>query len=186
MRKMAVALLVAILGCPALWAASLEGVSLPDEVTVGSSTLHLNGMGLRKKMVFKIYVAGLYLESPTSDAAAAVTAGGVKRIVMHFLSNKATKKRMDEAWVEGFEANSPGDFKTLAERVQKFVGFFGDMKEGDVIECTVIPGTGTLVSFNGSEKGTIDGADFGAALLRIWLGPNPPSEDLKNGMLGAG
>jgi len=35
-------------------------------------------------------------------------------------------------------------------------------------------------------KGTIEGDDFATALLRVWLGAKPPTEDLKEGMLGAG
>jgi len=41
------------------------------------------------------------------------------------------------------------------------------------------------VTLNGEEKGTIEGDDFGAALLRVWLGPKPPTEELKNGLLDA-
>jgi long-chain acyl-CoA synthetase len=40
------------------------------------------------------------------------------------------------------------------------------------------------VALNGQEKGTISGDDFGKALLRVWLGDHPPSEDLKAGLLG--
>jgi hypothetical protein len=36
----------------------------------------------------------------------------------------------------------------------------------------------------GQVKGVIEGDDFNRAMLRIWLGPKPPSGDLKNGMLG--
>jgi len=38
---------------------------------------------------------------------------------------------------------------------------------------------------NGEEKDVIDGNDFATALLRVWLGDHPPSEDLKTGMLGS-
>ena len=36
----------------------------------GERTLKLNGLGLRKKAVFKVYVGGLYLESPSKNAGA--------------------------------------------------------------------------------------------------------------------
>jgi hypothetical protein len=47
-----------------------------------------------------------------------------------------------------------------------------------------IPGTGTRVTINGEEKGVIEGADFYAALLDIWLGDEPADDDLKDAMLG--
>jgi len=185
MRRIVVALAVAMLTVPAAWAGSLAEVTMADEVMVSGSTLHLNGMGLRKKMVFKIYVAGLYLEQTTHDGATAVNASGKKRIVMHFLTNKAKKKKMDAAWAEGFGANSPSEYNALEGRVKTFMDYFGDMNVGDVIVCTVLPGEGTQVTLNGDDKGIIEGDDFGAALLRVWLGPKPPTEDLKNGLLGA-
>jgi len=167
-----------------VWAGELADVKMADEVMVGDATLQLNGMGLRKKMWVKVYVAGLYLESPSKDAAEVLKSGGAKRVVMHFLTNKATKKKMDAAWVEGFEANSPTMYGTLEERVEKFANLFGDMKVGDVIELAMIPGGGTVVVLNGEEKSTIDGDDFASALLRVWLGDHPPSDELKTGMLG--
>jgi len=45
---------------PCTLAAELAGATLPDTLAVGG-TLKLNGLGLRKKAVFKVYVGGLYL-----------------------------------------------------------------------------------------------------------------------------
>ncbi len=179
-----VAMLAALVVAPALYAASLAGVTMPDEVTVAGKTLKLNGMGLRKKFIIKVYVAGLYVEQTSHDATEIVDADEVKRIDMHFLTNKATKKKMDAAWMEGFEKNSPQDFGKLKERVETFAGLFPDMKDGDVIELTIIPGEGTTAALNGEVKGTIEGADFAKALLKVWLGHEPPSEGLKEGLLG--
>jgi hypothetical protein len=41
------------------------------------------------------------------------------------------------------------------------------------------------VTLNSEDKEIIEGDDFGAALLRVWLGPKPPTEELKNRLLGA-
>ncbi len=185
MRRLAALLLVCFLVVPAVWAGELADVKMADEITVGDATLQLNGMGLRKKMWVKVYVAGLYLESSTNDAAEAVSAGGTTRVVMHFLTDKANKKKMDAAWVEGFEANSPGSYASMADRVKIFVDLFGNMKVGDVIELTMVPGGGTTAAVNGETKGVIEGDDFSAGLLKVWLGDHPPSEDLKAGMLGS-
>lgn len=185
MRRLSIVLLACVLAAPAAWSAELAEVTLPDQVTVEDASLELNGMGLRKKMWVKVYVAGLYLPSKTFDAGAAVQMAGTKKVVMHFLTDKATKKKMDAAWLEGFEANSPSEFDGLEGRVRTFMGFFGDMENGDVIEMTVVPGRGTTVVLNGDEKGVIEGDDFGAALLRVWLGDHPPTDELKSGMLGS-
>lgn len=184
MRRWAVILVVCVLVTPGLWAGELSGVTVPDSVTVNDTILKLNGMGLRKKLWVEIYVAGLYLAIPTNDPSAAVNSDGPKKIVMHFLTDRAKKKKMDAAWLGGFESNSPADFGTLEDRVRTFVGFFGDMGVDDVIELTVEPEGGTTAVLNGKKVGVIEGEDFGAALLRVWLGDHPPADDLKAGMLG--
>jgi hypothetical protein len=43
---------------------------------------------------------------------------------------------------------------------------------------------GTEVELNGASKGTVEGKEFADALLACWLGPKPPSEDFKAGLLG--
>jgi hypothetical protein len=103
---------------------------------------------------------------------------------MHFLTDKANKKKMDAAWIEGFQANSPDAYGELEERVRTFIDFFGDMKTGDVIELTIESGAGTRAVLNGETKGTIDGDEFGRALLKVWLGDHPPTEDMTVGLLG--
>lgn len=177
-------LLTALLFVPPAWAGELHGVTMADEVVVGESTLHLNGMGLRKKLWIKIYVAGLYVKEKTSDPVELVKSPGPKRLVMHFLTDKATKDKMDSAWENGFQKNTPEKFKDLMERVHRFRNQFGDMKKGDIVELTIVPGEGVHAALNGEHKGTISGDDFGAALLRVWMGPHPPGGDLKKGLLG--
>jgi len=185
MHRLASVLIVCALSVPVVSGGELAGVTMVDQVTVGDTTLELNGMGLRKKLWVEVYVAGLYLESPTSNAAEIVSSTGPKRVVMHFLTNRATKKKMDAAWFEGFEGNSPDAYGKLEERVKKFAGFFGDMKDGDVVEIDLTPEVGTSVSVNGKSVGIIEGDDFATALLKVWLGDHPPTQDLKAGLLGS-
>ena len=61
MRKAAPALLALLLALPAS-AGQLEGVRLPDQVSVSGRNLVLNGVGVREAAVFmvNVYVAGLY------------------------------------------------------------------------------------------------------------------------------
>ena len=184
MRRWTLLLLGLLVIVPMARAGELAGVNLSDTVTVGDTQLTLNGMGLRKKAIFKVYVAGLYLEETSQDPAAIMSSDGPKRVVMHFLTGKATKKKMDAAWQEGFEANSPSQYASLSAQVTRFADFFGDMKDGDRIELTIVSGSGTTAALNDEVVGTIEGDAFGRALLAVWLGDHPPSEDLKNGLLG--
>jgi hypothetical protein len=59
-----------------------------------------------------------------------------------------------------------------------------DVKTGQRLTFTRLPGTGVQVDVNGVVKGTIPGDDFARALLTIWLGANPPNPEIKSGLLG--
>jgi hypothetical protein len=50
--------------------------------------------------------------------------------------------------------------------------------------ATYVPGTGTTLTVRGKDKLTIAGLPFAQALFSVWLGPKPPTSDLKSGMLG--
>jgi hypothetical protein len=183
MRRTVTIALVLLLSAPA-WAGELGGVTMPDQVNVAGKTLRLNGMGVRKKLWISVYVAGLYLESPTHDAGQIVLKNQAKQVRMHFTTGLATKGKMDDAWDEGFEANNPDTIDRLEPRVDTFKGYFGDMKDGDLVEITYVPDQGTTVAINGVVKGTIAGQDFGQAMMRVWFGDHPPTAPLKEGLLG--
>jgi hypothetical protein len=165
-------------------AAKLADVSMPDSVTVSGKTLKLNGMGVRTKLFFKIYVAGLYLETPTQDETQAVTSEETKRVTMHFLYKKVTQKQLVEAWEEGFHDNSPADFAKVKSEIAQFESWMTDVSAGDEMTFTYVPGVGTAVEIAGKAKGTISGIDFMRCLFRVWLGSHPPTGELKSGMLG--
>jgi hypothetical protein len=172
-----------LLNPPAL-SGELAGVKMPDTMTAGGKALKLNGMGLRKKAIFKVYVGGLYVETPSKDAAAIVAADAPKAMKMHFVRN-VDKAKLVEGYSEGFEANAKAKAAAQKANVDRFYGFLSDVKDGSDLTFTYVPGTGTVVSKDGKDVGTIEGKDFAEALFSVWLGPKPPTEDLKKGLLGS-
>jgi hypothetical protein len=143
----------------------------------------LNGLGLRTKVVVKVYVAGLYLEHKSSDPSAIISADAPKRIVMQFLHG-ASKKQMTDAFDASFKDNTPDARKTMKPDIDRLLDALEPIKEGDQMIFTYIPGTGSSLAINGKEKLTIAGPDFGKVLFSVWLGPKPPNADLKKGILG--
>jgi hypothetical protein len=164
-----------------LVAATLAGVTLPDTETVGNQTLVLNGMGLRTKLFIKVYVGGLYLEKKSGDAAAIVQSDTARRVVLQFIYGEVTRDQMLESFTEGFKANAPNALKA---QVDQFLGALETMKKGEQLVVTYVPGTGTTLAIRGKDKLTIAGLPFAQAVFSVWLGPKPPTSDLKNGMLG--
>jgi Chalcone isomerase-like len=164
-------------------AAGLAGVNLPDTSTVGDKSLVLNGMGLRSEFMVKVYVAGLYLPSKSSDASAIIKADEPKRMVMQFLHD-ASKKQMTDAFDESFKDNTPEAEKTMKTDIDRLLGALEDVKVGEQMVFTYVPGTGTTLAINGKDKLTIAGAPFGQLVFSVWLGPKPPTANLKKGILG--
>ncbi|MBE9568335.1 MAG: chalcone isomerase family protein [Proteobacteria bacterium] len=168
-------------------ARQLDEVTLPDKVTLpGTDTeLQLNGMGYRTKFIFKVYVGALYTEKNVDSRDAAQALKGPKRVLMHMVHDEVERKKITDGWSEGFEENNSDEqLEKLQARLNTFNAFFPDLKAGDVLTFDYIPASGTRLVINGEEKGVIEGADFYAALLDVWLGEEPADEDLKEAMLG--
>jgi hypothetical protein len=130
-----------------------------------------------------VYVAALYLQTKTQDAKAAIETDEAKRLVLHFL-REVTHDQMKDAWKEGFaHTGSP----QIQPQIAQFNGYFTEpIQEGEEYVFDYSPGKGTTVTIAKQVKGTIPGADFMKALFGIWLGPKPPDEDMKEGLLGKG
>jgi hypothetical protein len=186
MRTLSCAAVIAILAASTLHTAALarelEGATLADTVTAGEKTLKLNGLGLRKKAMFKVYVGGLYLEAPSKDAGAILASDQAKAIRLHFLRD-LKKGQLVEAFQEGFDANAK-DKAAQKAAFDKMLALVPDVKEGSTLTFTYLPGKGTTLQVADKELGSFEGKGFADAVFSIWLGPKPPSEDLRKGMLG--
>lgn len=183
MRTLLAALVALALAAPVA-AGELAGVTLPDKVDVDGHSLVLNGMGLRKKFVIKVYVAGLYLPQRERAAQKILAADAPHRMVMDFLYG-VSKDQMCEAWNEGLEANTPNASAEVKKGFTTLCGWMEPIDKGKRLVLTFLPGQGTQVEVNGKVKGTIPGAATADAILATWIGPEPgPGEDFKKGVLG--
>ncbi|MEM1026197.1 MAG: chalcone isomerase family protein [Myxococcota bacterium] len=188
MRTLTVALFAALIALPA-YAAKMAGVSFPDSQSVGGSELVLNGLGLREATLgIDVYVAGLYLPSKTNDAGTVLSKDTPKHLKMHFVIDSLMKKKVSQedqvgAWTDGFKNNGVDINKIKSEADQLF-GWMTEMRKGDTMAFTYVPGEGTTVMVKGQKKGTIPGDYFQEAVFKSFVGPKPPNEGLKTGLLG--
>ena len=88
-----------------------------------------------------------------------------------------------EAFQEGFDANAK-DKAAQKAAFDKMLALVPDVKEGSTLTFTYLPGKGTTLQVADKELGVFEGKGFADAVFSIWLGPKPPSEDLRKGMLG--
>jgi len=170
-----------------LAAKEIAGIEFSEKMSVSGmdNPLILNGAGIRYKFFFKIYVGALYLPEKQDDAKKLLKESIANRVVMHFLYDEVEKKKLVNAWLEGFEDNVESSvFSAVKDRLDKFNQMFPDLYKGDVVLLDYIPQLGTRVTIKGESKGIIEGEDFNRALLSVWLGEEPVTEELKDAMLG--
>lgn len=167
-------------------AGQIEGVNVPESLTNAAGTvLKLQGTGIRRKFVIKVYLGQLYLENPSARVEEVIADSGAKRISMYILYKKIGREKLVEAWNEGFTNNSTLEqYAAVQSRIETFNSLFIDVAGGDEIILDYLPGRGTRVSIGGRDMGLVPGKDFNDALLRIWLGPKPVTEGLKKQLLG--
>ena len=170
---------------PAQTETKIAGIKLTDSYQIGQQSLSLNGAGVRSKLFIKIYVGALYLLKTGNKPEAIIAAPGAKSMQMTMLYKEVEAEKITEGWNDGFEANlTDAELKAVENRLEKFNALFPDLRRGDIVRMDYSPDTGTQLSVNGSQLGVIEGEDFFAALLKVWIGDHPADEKLKKGLLG--
>lgn len=182
-RRFWLLVLLAVAGTGTALAASYEGVNLPDTVTVGGKPLVLNGMGIRKFLWVSVYVGALYLPEKATTPEAVMAEQGPYRVVMA-LKHDISHEQFADHWRDDLKANNPDVFGKIKPQVEQFVTLFDDAREGDEIVMDYVPGQGLSVTHNGKLMGNVAGDAFARALLHVYVGPHPPSDALKAGLLG--
>lgn len=163
---------------------TMNDVTLPRRIQVEGHALVLNGMALRKKAIFKVYVAGLYLPERSSNAEQILAADGPRRTVLQFLRG-VDAKRMCDAWNDALEDNTPNASAALRQQFVTLCGYMEDIEKPQQMVFTYLPGRGTTVMVAGKNQGTIEGKEFADALFKAWIGPKPgPGQDFKKKLLG--
>lgn len=167
---------------------TVEGYTYAASIELGGRALHLNGVGLRAVAWFKGYAAGLYLGSRASDTEAVLADSGPKRLRMRMFVDVPTGEFV-KAFYKGIARNTPpAQQPALAERMQRFdlmVNSLREVKKNDIIDLDYLPGEGLRFAYNGRSVGEpLPGADFYAALLRIFIGGRPVDKEMKIGLLG--
>jgi hypothetical protein len=160
------------------------GINFPDQAQVDGSSLALNGLGVRKATLLKIdvYVAALYVATPSNDPNAILGSKASIKLILHFVRDVSAGD-ISNGFDEGFARSAKAQIPALQGRIAMLEGWMPDLTTGQQLTFIFRPGSGVQVDVNGTVKGTINGDDFAKAFLSIWLG-NPPNPEIKAGLLG--
>ena len=162
------------------------GVKFPGEKTIAGKTLKLNGVAYLKKLGFvKVYAVGLYLEKPTHDPQEVIASEQVKYMLTHYLTSKATAKKISEGFIELMEAGNPKELVDANRAdIEKYASWLDkDMKPGLTSESLYIPGKGMTLTYQGEVKGTIPGDTFAQMYYRYNVGEKADKK-IREGLLG--
>lgn len=174
-------LLLLLTAAPAV-AANVEKLGLAPHVEVSGKRLVLNGAAVQKKLFWDIYAVALYLESPGQDAHVVVSSDQVKRIHLRLLRD-ASKTQLQGALRDGFR-KSISDVGPVAERLERLLAAIPDVRKGDDILITYVPGQGTSLEGQGCQPVLLPGKDFADAMFSLWLGSDPGTQRIKRQLLG--
>jgi hypothetical protein len=154
-----------------------------------SGDMSLLGVGLRTRTMLKVkvYAVGLYVADSALAGPLAAFKGKTdtapfykelawgdfgKQIVMKFTRGVSTDQ-IRGAFRETLQGTS---------KLDQFLGYFGDTKEGEEYVLTWKPGGVLATKVAGVEKPEIADKTFAAAVFGIWLGEKPIQEDIKKGL----
>lgn len=185
MRHPAALLLAATLLASAANAGEVGGIKLADTKAVAGSDLVLNGAGVRTKVVFKVYVAALYVPAKATNLSG-VLAKGPRRLELHMLRGLDAKTLVEALEAGLTENNTAAELTAIKAQHDKLVATMNAMpalKENDVVSFDFADDA-TGLALNGKALGSFAGGAFNAALLKIWLGSKPVQDDLKKQLLG--
>lgn len=170
---------------PALANPSPGAEEFPSTWQVGQETLVLNGAGRRVFSFLKvqIYSAALYLPSRESDSAAILASDSTKVMAVRMLRGGGVKPIRD-GWEESFKANCIAPCLYPAAEVQRFLDAVPAAVEGADKIFVFHRGGRVEISHRGRPWMEFRNPEFSRLLLATWLGPSPPTPELKVALLG--
>ncbi len=191
MRSVVVFLFAACLlitAVPALVEEDVEilGVCFPAEKVVQGKTLKLNGVAYRKALgLVKVYVVGLYLEKITGDPQEVITSEQIKQLYFHYLTDKATAKKLREGYLDLMKECNPAEmYERNEEDILLYASWLDkDMHPGLTSVSTYVPGKGLTLEYQGEERGTIANKEFIEMYYRYNFGEKA-NKKIRKGLLG--
>lgn len=180
--------LLAVLGLAPM--AQADDAVPAEQLVLAEQRLQLNGSGTRRKAVFQIYTAALYLGQPARSLQQVVEQDGPKRLLVQMLRD-IDANELGKLFTQGIERNTQREqFARLVPGILHISELFARqkrLKKGDSFSLDWVPATGLSIRINDQLPAPpINDPEFFAALLSIWLGPQPADEHLKAALLGAG
>ncbi len=156
------------------------------ESTVGGKAvkMDLTGTGLRKKLVFKVYAIGSYVEAGAGvRSAEELIAADCPKQLHLVMERDVSGKEMAEAVEKAIHKSRgdgafPDELKSMAETMKAM-----ELKKGDHIRLTNVPKKGIECDVAGKKQILIENGDFSRAVWEIYLGKKCIDDDLRSALV---
>lgn len=165
-----------------VFAAGIAGAEFPDKLVQNGQTLILNGFGVRSYLGFKIYAAALYVTEKTRDETQIIASPALRVLKMHYFID-IDQDDARQAWQDSFSAlcSEPCRF---SQQIMQFTSYITAINKDDQ-ETYIFSSDGLEVVLKPERAAIkIQGRNFSELVLATWIGQFPPTEDLKQGLLG--
>jgi len=161
----------------------VDGTAFSNTVTVNQTHLHLKGAALLRYMFFiEAYTGAFYLPE-TVDGSRALE-DIPKQLVLEYRVAisaddfaRATEKKIRDSV-------SDEEFQRLLPKITALNRLYRDVVPNDRYALTYIPESGTVLTYNSTPLGTIEGHEFARAVFSIWIGANPIDKGFRDKLLG--
>lgn len=159
-----------------LFTKELNGIIYPDTLSYNSNEYVLNGLGQRLATWFnvKVYVAALYVQEKSTESSKLLNSSSDKIIKLKF-QRFVKSTDMIKALNTAMKTNKDGKDK-LNKLVQDI--------EKDQEVVYYLTKDKIEVSYNGTSAGSVNVQGIDRDFLNVFIGDNPPNEELKAGLLG--
>lgn len=173
-------------GGPCMAHGDIEGVSVPEAVSIEGHTLHLNGAGLREISLLgarmKLYVASLY--TPVRVRSLKELLASPRPVEINFIFLKGVSRTLVErSWRQQFARSATYTYPGFGKDQETFISLLGNLDEKGRDTVQFLSGE-TRVLDQGRLMGTIRGEEFQRAFFFLLFGDKPISRRLKANLLG--
>jgi len=159
----------------------IPGADFAPVIRAGETRLVLNGVGLYRRYLWKVYVGALYLQEGIGPDE--VHKDVSKRIELHYLRD-IPAQTIAKHTSQGITANqSPEELARIGKDMERLAGLFVDVKAGDQYAVTYVDGKGLYLERNGQNTAFFENPEFARALFSVWLGDVPLDESFKRSVL---
>lgn len=188
LRSLFLAAALAAAGAVSAQPVELAGARFEPTAALGGRSLVLNGAGIRHKLMFKVYAAGLYLPAKAATPDAVYAANGPRRLHVVMLRD-INANELGKLFTDGMQKNTTREeFAKVIPGTLRLADIFAARKNlgpGESFDVDYVPGIGTTILVNGKAAGeAIKEPEFFNSLMKIWLGRNPADDRLKELLLG--